>query len=176
MHMGQIIQLPLSPTGYPDKSAELDPAESVLLIAIRWWVSSFRHDEDPMPRLCQGLETAGTLDAAFSIDALMAIVARTVQEPISIHCPRCPRVSGDEKHLLHAASLAQAGDSHLAEKALRTALLSAHGAEFVLGPLERLGELLAEAGLFFRRRRSPAEMQIDAREPWNPSALPATIH
>jgi hypothetical protein len=81
-----------------------------------------------MPRLCQGLEAAGTCDAAFSVDALMAIIARTVRQPIAIHCPRCPHVSEDERHLLHAASLTQAGNGHLAEKALCTALLSAQGA------------------------------------------------
>ena len=62
--MGQIIPLPVSPARYPDNSAALDPAERILLIAIRWWVDSCRRDEDPMPRLCQGLEAAGTCDAA----------------------------------------------------------------------------------------------------------------
>jgi hypothetical protein len=40
-------------TGYPDNAAALDPAECILLTAIRRWVDSY---EDPMPRLCQGLE------------------------------------------------------------------------------------------------------------------------
>jgi hypothetical protein len=171
MPVGQIIQLTLSPAEYPDNSAALDPAECILLIAIRWWVDSYRRDEDPMPRLCQGLEAAGTCDAAFSVNALMAIIARTVRQPIAIHCPRCPHVSEDERHLLHAASLTQAGNGHLAEKAL-CALLSAQGAEFALGPLRGLGEFFAEAGFFFRRRRSPVTEQAPAKavEP------PATIH
>jgi hypothetical protein len=176
--MGQIIQLPLSLGGYPDNSAALDPAECILLIAIRWWVDSYRRDEDPLPRLCQGLEAAGTCDAAFTIDALMAIIARTGRQPIAIHCPRCPHVSDDERLLLHAASLTQAGHSHMAEKALCTALLSAQGAEFALRPLQGLGELFAEARFFFRRRRSPVMEQAPAAavEPWSPSAPPATIH
>jgi hypothetical protein len=178
MPVGQIIQLPLSPAGYPDNSAALDPAECILLIAIRWWVDSYRRDEDPMPRLCQGLEAAGTCDAAFSVDALMAIIARTVRQPIAIHCPRCPHVSDDERHLLHAASLTQAGNGHLAEKALCAALLSAQGAEFAAGPLQGLGELFAEAGFFFRQRRSPVMKRTPATavEPWSPSGPPATIH
>ncbi len=168
--MGQIIQLPLRPAGYPNHSAALDPAECVLLIAIRWWVDSYRRDEDPMPRLCQGLEAAGTSDAAFSVDALMAIITRTVRRPIAIHCPRCPHVSDDERRLLHAASLTQAGNSDLAGKALCTALLSAQGAEFALGPLQGLGELFAEAGFFFRQRRSPVMERTPATavEPWSP--------
>jgi hypothetical protein len=176
--VGQIIQLPLSQAAYPDRAAALDPAEYILLIAIRWWVDSYRRNEDPMPRLCQGLEAAGTCDAAFSVASLMAILARTVQQPITIHCPRCPHVSADERRLLHAVSLTQAGDGHLAEKALRIALLSAQGAEFALGPLRGLGELFAEAGFFFRRRRAPAAEQAAAAavEPWSPSAPSATIH
>jgi hypothetical protein len=178
MPVGQIIQLPSSPAGYPVNSAALDPAERILLSAIRWWVDSYRRDEDPMPRLCQGLEAAGTGDAAFSVDALMAIIARTVRNPIAIHCPRCPHVSDDERHLLHAASLTQAGNGHLAGKALCTALLTAQGAEFALGPLQGLGELFAEAGLFFRQRRSPVMERTPATavELWSPSVPPATIH
>src|ERR1700693_2824588 len=87
MPVGQIIPLPPTPAAYPDNSASLAPAERILLIAIRWWVDSYRRDEDPIPRLCQGLEAAGTCDAAFSVDALMAIIARTVRQPIAIHCP-----------------------------------------------------------------------------------------
>lgn len=99
--MGQIIRLPVAPAGYPETSADLDPAECVLLVAIRWWVDAWLHDDDPMPRLHQGLEAAGTRDAAFSIDALMRIVARTVRQPITFYCPRCPHLSGDEKRLPH---------------------------------------------------------------------------
>jgi hypothetical protein len=57
-------------------------------------------------------------------------------------------VSGDERLLLHAASLTQAGHSHLAEKALCTALLSAQGAEFALSPSQGLGKLFADTGSF----------------------------
>jgi hypothetical protein len=37
----------------------------------------------------------------------------------------------------------------------RPGALSEQGAAFALGPLQGLGELFAEAGFFFRRRRSP---------------------
>src|ERR1700689_1428426 len=40
--MGQIIAFPLPPTPYPDLAADLDRAECILLIAIRWWVTSVR--------------------------------------------------------------------------------------------------------------------------------------
>jgi hypothetical protein len=176
--MGQIIRLPVTAMSYPESSVDLETAECVLLIAIRWWGDAYRRGDNPMPRLHQGLEMAGTRDAAFSIDAMMAIIARTVRRPIAVHCPRCPRLSNDEKSLLHAASLAQAGDNHLAETALRTALLSAHGAEFALGPLQGLGELFAEARLFLRRRRQPFVdlTPQDTEGARSPPTDPKTVH
>src|SRR5260221_14094231 len=98
-----------------------------------------------MPRRQRGLEPAGVEEAAFSIDAVMAVIARSVLQPVAIHCPRCPHLSTDEKSLLHAASLVQAGDVALAEKALRGALLSAQGAEFALRPLQGPGEFFPRA-------------------------------
>jgi hypothetical protein len=176
--MGQIIHLPARPPAYPDLSAQPDPAECVLLIALRWLVADHQCSVDPLPRLCQALETAGALDAAFSVDRLMAGVARSVRQQIAVHRPRCPRVSGDDKCLLHAAGLAQVGDRPRAEKALRSALLSAQGAEFALGPLEGLGELFAAARLVFRRRSSPAISDIAPQivEPWFPTGSLNTIH
>ncbi len=173
--MGQVIAFPVPPTSYPDRAADLDHAECVLLIAIRSWVDCYKLGEDPIPRLCQGLEIAGAPDAAFSIDGLMTVVARSVVRPVEIHCLRCPQLSDDEKNLLRAASLAQADDGELAEKVLRTCLLSAQGAEFAIGPLEGLAELFAQARLFLCRRRLPAEHPAadDTRESWSP---PQSLH
>ncbi len=168
--MGQIIAFPVPPSAYPDLTADLDPAESVLLLAIRWWVESYRSGDDPVPRLCRGLEAAGLADAAFPIDGLMMVLARTVTRPVAIHCPKCPQVSPDETHLLRAVGLAQADEGLLAEKVLRTTLLSAQGAEFALGPLEGVGELFARARLLLSARRLPADEQAagDARNPGSP--------
>ena len=103
------------------------------------------------------MRSAGPREAAFSVDRLMAVIARTALRPVAIHCPRCPHLSRDETSVLYAASLVQAGESRTAERALRTALLSAPGAEFALGPLEGLGELFTRARLLFRRRQVPVE-------------------
>ena len=175
--MAQIIQLPtIPPAVYPDASVELDTAECVMLIAMRWWVSAFRQNEDPLPRLTRGLQAAGASDAAFSIDAVMSIVARSTRRALTVHPPRCPQLATDEKHLLHAAALAQRGDSALAERALRTALLSAHGAEFAQGPLEGLGRLFARARLFFRRRLPPAAAAPGGPEAWPPALFSHSVH
>lgn len=158
--MGQVIHLSVPAAAYPVRTDALDTAECLLLIAIRWWVADFRQGQDPLPRLCKAMGTAGARDAAVSVDGLMGVVARTGRQPIAIHCPHCPHLSEDEKHLLHAASLAQAGESGLAEQALRTALLSSSGVEFALGPLEGLGDLFAEAKLLFRRRQATMECPL----------------
>ncbi len=169
--MGQVIHIVTPSTAYPDSTTGLEPAESVLLLAIRWWVADRREGEDPLPRLCEALRIAGPHDAAFAVDRLMAVVGRTARQAVAIHCPRCPHISGDEQYLLHAASLTQAGHGSLAERVLRTALLSTAGAEFALGPLEGVAELFAEARLLFRRRRAPA-----ALEPWTPDTAPVRLH
>jgi hypothetical protein len=176
--MGHIIRLPVSPAGYPDSSARLDPAERTLLVAIRSWVAAYRCGNDPVPLLSYRLECAGARDAAVPIDMFMAIVAGTLREPIVIHCADCTRLSCDEKHVLHSASLAQAGDADLAEKALRNALLSAQGAEFAAGPLEGLATLFAEAKLLFRRRRSPGGDYVPSAvvQAWSPSMPPGAVH
>jgi hypothetical protein len=155
--MARIIAFPIPPTAYPDHTADLDAAESVLLTAIRSWVKSDRNNEDPIPGLRQKLEPAGAPDAALSVVGLMTVLARLVMRPVDVQCPRCPTLSIDEKHLLLAASFAQAGETRAAEKVLRTPLLSAQGAEFAIGPLEGVGELFARARLFLSRRRLPAE-------------------
>lgn len=169
--MGQVIHLVTPSTAYPDATAGLEPAESVLLLAIRWWVADHREGADPLPRLCAALGIAGPHDAAFAVDRLMSVITRTAKHPVAIHCPRCPNISGDEQHLLHATSLTQAGCGGLAERVLRTALLSAGGAEFALAPLEGLAELFAEARLLFRRRLLPPPIDV-----WTPERAATRLH
>ena len=152
--MGQVIHLAIPSDAYPATTDALDTAESVLLLAVRWWVEDYRQGADPSLVCARQCVRPGAHDAAFAVDQLVAVVARTARQPISIHCPRCPHVSRDETHLLHAASLVQAGESRMAERTLRTALLSAAGAEFVLGPLQGLGDLFTEARLHFRKRHA----------------------
>ena len=84
--MGQIIQFPAQPTPYPSLATELVTADCVLLLAMRWWVEDYRAGADPIPRLRAALENADAHDAAFSIDSLMSIVARTGRRSES----RCP--------------------------------------------------------------------------------------
>jgi hypothetical protein len=150
--MGQIIRLPLVSAAYPAATADLERPERVLLTAIRWWIAEFQQRVDPMPRLCEAMHQAGTHDSAFAADQLMALCVRAARRPLTIHAPLRLGLSEDEAHLLHAASLVQAGECQIAENVLRTTLLSAPGADFALGPLQTLAEMFAEARLFLRRR------------------------
>ena len=173
--MGQVIAFPFSLMPYSDLAADLDTAECVLLMAVRWWVVSRRGGQDPIPCLLQGLQPAGAGGAAYSIDRLMTVVDRVITRPIEIQLPRCPNISLDEKRLLWAASYMQAGERKSAEKVLRTTLLSVQGAEFAIGALEGLGELFAQAQLFLSRRSGGGgEKKIgDTREARLP---PRTLH
>jgi hypothetical protein len=171
--MGQLIHLPIRSPAHPDRSADLDTAECVLLMSIRWWVADRKARVDPLLRLCQALGNAGASDAAFSVDRLMEVIARHPRRQIEIHCPRCAAVSDDEKHLLHIASLAQLGDRVLAERLLRMTLVTGRGAEFAVFSLEDLGEMFAEVGLFLHRRSPPAAGGV---EPWVPASFSETVH
>jgi hypothetical protein len=152
--MGQVIPFPAHSTPCPGRVADLGFAENVLLVAIRCWVEAYRGATIPSHAFAKGSRPA---DAAFSIDALVTIVARGVRRLVEVHCPGCPNVSDDEKRRLYAASLAQAGASDFPDKVLRTTLLSAEGAAFAIGSLEGLGELFSHAWLFVTRRTSTAQ-------------------
>jgi hypothetical protein len=169
--MGQVIAFPFQPVPYNNLTADLGSADRVLLAAIRTWVDASRDNVDPVPPLRQGLDAIGAHDAAFSIHAIMTAIARAVRRPVAIHHPRCPNLSGDEQRLLHAASLTQAGDRERAEKVLSATLLSTDSVAFVMGPLDGLGRLFAQARLFLSRR-SPSNqdpMPDDDSLPWSPS-------
>ena len=173
--MRQLFHLADIQPAYPDRAAELDRSECVLLIALRCWVEAYRTSEDPIPRLTQGLDIAGAPDAAHSIDALMRTVARTARRPLDIHCPFCPGVSADEAQLLHTVSLIQAGEKAQAERMLCRELLSSNGASFALGPLEGLGEVFASARMTLRRRLAPTYPRLDPAS-WAPAGHAGTLH
>jgi hypothetical protein len=173
--MGNIIRLPTARTACPPTTDRLGTAESVLLLAVRWWVADFRSNLDPLPRLCGAMGIAGAHDAAFSVDQFMSIAARTARRPIAIHCPRCPNLSDDERCVLHAAGLTQAGASNLAKRVLHNGLLSADGANFALGTLEGLGELFRMAHLDFGRRPE-SEGNALGEDGTEPCMLPGQRH
>lgn len=176
--MGYVPPDPAAPSAHPATTRDLDPAESVFLLALRWWVADLKQGRDPLARLRQGMTLAGAPDAAYAVDQLMRVLARTARRPIAVGCPRCPGLSRDERRLLHAASLAQAGETARAADTLRAGMISPPGAGFAIGPLEGLVELFAGADLVFRRRAPPpAEGHLAGGmiEAWMPS-IPTLLH
>jgi hypothetical protein len=163
--------------GCPSSMVELGAAGCILLIAIRWWVEGYRRSTDAGPRLHQSLEIAGVAAATAPVQAMMETIAETVQRPLAIHAPRCPCLSDDERQLLDAALLAQRGHEALAERALRTALLSAQGAEIAVTELVAIGGLFEAARLCFSRRRVAPHSTMPAElESWKPTHHSGTVH
>jgi hypothetical protein len=176
MPVGQVIQFQQSVDPYPERRSGLDDQEAVLLIGLRWWAEDTSRQRDPLPRLRRGMGIAGLLESALPIDAFMIIAGRSTYRAIEVHEPGCDCLSQDEKYLLHAASLVQAGHNALAERALRTALLTAQGADMALGPLTVIGQLFSSDRLFFRCRAVPFDGAGALSPEAKPHAFAATIH
>ncbi|MFC7544313.1 hypothetical protein ACFQU2_39590 [Siccirubricoccus deserti] len=127
-----------------------------------------------MPRLRQTMAMAGPTDAAASLDQFMCVIARTAQRQIEVHAPRCSCLSADELRLMHAARLAQGGETALAASRLGVDLLPAAAADFALGPLSGLGVLFRRAGLHFPHRAAPEAPPDRPADDWTPP--PSSLH
>jgi hypothetical protein len=178
--MGRILPFPTRQLpSYPAEVGDLATAEAVFLIALRCWVADRRQGADPLPRLRGDMSRAGAHDAAASsVDHMMRVIARSAWRQVEIGCPRCTNLTPDELCLLHAASLAQAGETGRAEACLHAAMLSRQGAEFAMGPIEGLGEIFSDAELVFPSRSLPA---LDGAahapvEAWMPPPPPPRLH
>jgi hypothetical protein len=176
--MGHVLPFARSLPEFPTTAAALDAAEGIFLVALRWWLADTRQGNDPLPRLRRLMMHAGVPDVAHSVDYLMRVVARTARWQVDVRCAYCPSLSYDERRLLRAAALTQAGEIERAKAALRSSMLSALGAEFALGPLEGLGALLRDAGLVFPRRapgfgRDPVDGGVKA---WTPPLPAPSVH
>jgi hypothetical protein len=62
--------------------------------------------DDPLPHLCENHAAAYAHDAAFPIDRLMALIARTARQPIAV-AQRCP--PGDGANAAHSAARTRCG-------------------------------------------------------------------
>jgi hypothetical protein len=175
--MDQITKRAAPPAEYPETIDALDPAESALLLAIRWWVAARQDDEDPLFHLCRSLNAAGAEAAAFSLDRFMTLAAHSTRRRVITYCPCSPQLGEDEKQLLHSAGLVQNRKSELASQSLQT-ILTMEGTVLALGPLEEMGEQFAKSRLLFRQRRMPAaEPGFPATiESWISSLSGATLH
>ncbi len=86
---------------------ELPPAERLLIDAARAWAHACRQGEPPQPAMRRLLATEGAETAAPALDDLLRALAEAA--PLTLGCPLCPRLVGEEPPLLLAAALAQRG-------------------------------------------------------------------
>ncbi|HEV7266541.1 MAG TPA: hypothetical protein VGN83_16700 [Falsiroseomonas sp.] len=86
---------------------DLPPAERLLIDAARAWAAACRQREPTIPALRRLLATESAEPAAPALDALLRALAQA--GPLTLGCPLCPRLVGEEPPLLLAAALAQRG-------------------------------------------------------------------
>jgi hypothetical protein len=86
---------------------ELPAAERLLLDAARAWAEACRRGEPPLPRMRRLLATESAERAAPALDALLRALAQAA--PLTLGCPLCPHLVGEEPPVLLAAALAQRG-------------------------------------------------------------------
>jgi hypothetical protein len=86
---------------------DLPPAERLLVDAARTWAAACNRREPTLPALRRLLATESAEAAATPLDALLRALAEAA--PLTLGCPLCPRLVGEEPPILLAAALAQRG-------------------------------------------------------------------
>lgn len=86
---------------------DLPPPERLLVDAARAWAAACTRGEPPVPALRRILATESAEPAATPLDALLRTLAEAA--PLTLGCPLCPRLVGEEPPILLAAALAQRG-------------------------------------------------------------------
>jgi len=131
---------------------ELPGAERLLLDAARAWAAACRRGEPPVPALRRLLATERAEAAAAPLDALLRALAGAA--PMTLGCPLCPRLVGEEPPLLLAAALAGRGARREALAFLLHRLPGRHAYDAMAAALA-LGCAFRAAGLRFA-------------DPWDP--------
>lgn len=98
--------LPLWPWTRHEMDSLPEP-ERLLVEAARAWAAEARRGHPPLPALRLILGTESAAAAAEPLDALLRALARA--HPLTLGCPLCPHLVGEEPPLLLAVALAQRG-------------------------------------------------------------------
>lgn len=85
----------------------LPPAERLLIDAARAWTAACRRGEPTLAAIRRLLATESAEAAAPALDAMLRALAQA--GPLTLGCPLCPRLVGEEPPLLLIAALAQRG-------------------------------------------------------------------
>lgn len=95
---------------WPFTDAEADAlpaAERLVIDAARIWAAEARRGAPPLPSMRRLLATESAEAAAAPPEALLRALATA--HPLTLGCPLCPRLVGEEPPLLLAVALAQRG-------------------------------------------------------------------
>lgn len=102
----------MATSGLPDwpwTGAEADAlpvAERLLIDATRIWAAAVRQGQPALLAVRRLLATEDALAAAEPLDTLLRVLA---QHPLTLGCPLCPHLVGEEPALLLAIACAQRG-------------------------------------------------------------------
>jgi hypothetical protein len=126
--------------------AHLSVADRLVLWAMRAWVIGLKRRIDTGEPIRTAFGRYGIPEAAGLIDGLMSVLARGACRQLTVECVCHETLSDDERVLLRAAALHQAGRGLEARFLLRT-IISPAASDGAAEILDRLGALLADAGL-----------------------------
>jgi len=91
------------------RAADLTADETLLLQAIRVWVSCAKENRCGGRELVEHLAAHGAANAAASLHAILYNSAVAATRPIDVRCRRCANLSPDEARMLHAVACGQRG-------------------------------------------------------------------
>lgn len=106
----------------PGRLPGIPAAERLLLWGIRAWVVGVRRRIDADAAIVRTFAASGVAPAAPLIDPLMSVIACGATRRLTVDCVCHPHVSADERQLVQAAALHQAGRGFEACLLLRDAL------------------------------------------------------
>lgn len=124
----------------------LPPAERLLIDAARAWTAACRHGEPTEPAIRRLLVPESAEAAAPALDAMLRALAQVA--PLTLGCPLCPRLVGEEPPLLLIAALAQRGPRREALACLLNRMPGAQGYAAMAAAIH-LGCAFRQAGLRF---------------------------
>jgi hypothetical protein len=154
------------------RQAELSQAERLVLWGMRTWVAALRADIPVDDHIERAFRQVMAPSAAPVLSGMMVMLAEGASRPMSLHQPRCPCLSEDERLLLDLVALVQAG--RVAAARMRAAgLLLPTAGRTVAGAVGPFAELLACSGLRIRA----SEAMPAARDAWaGDLAAPRVLH
>jgi len=128
------------------RTTDLTPDETLLLQAVRIWVSCAREDRCGGPELMEHLAAHGAANAGPSLHGILYNCSVAATRAIDVRCRRCPNLSPDEARLLHAVACGQRGLSAPAA-ALLAEWLAPAAVRLTIDAVVGAGRELAAAGV-----------------------------